>query len=350
MRLVTYKLDGAAKVGAWINGDRDIVDLAKAAAIGSQDVRFFNDMQSLIDGGEAALDLARKLASQGDGDALVSTDSVRILAPLPRPAQLRDFLSFPEHVLRCRMTAADLAIENAADPVAKRKEFEDSGFTNVPKGFYEFPVYYTCNRLTVSGPEDDIVWPTFSSFIDYELEWAAVIGGDCQNVAESDAAKHIFGYTIFNDWSARDEQMKAMGAAVNLGPGVGKDFANTLGPCIVTRDEIPDPYALAMRGYVNGNLISSGNTSGMHYSFEEIIAYITRGHGLFAGEVLGSGTVGTGCSLETRHQVLSGDLIELEIDSIGTLRNRVVAPHLAGAVSGGFGEAMAKAMQLAIKP
>ncbi len=350
MRLVTFKHDGAARVGAWVNGDQDIVDLASAAARSGADGGSFTSMQSLIDGGEAALDVARKLAASADGDLLVRTESVQILSPLPRPAQLRDFLSFPEHVRRCRVTTADLAVETAADPDAKRRELDATGFTNVPKAYYDFPVYYTCNRMSVTGPDVDIVWPPFSSFIDYELEWAVVIGSDCQSVSEAQAANHIFGYTIFNDWSARDEQMKAMGTAVNLGPGVGKDFANTLGPCIVTRDEVPDPYDLAMRGYVNGDLVSHGNTSGMHYRFEEIIAYLTRGHALVAGEVLGSGTVGTGCSLETRHQILPGDMIELEIDLIGRLRNRVVAPHLEGRAQPGFSEALAKAMQLAIKP
>jgi len=350
MRLVTYKGVGAPRVGVWINGDRDIVDLAQAASRSAAMSDQFRDMQSLIEGGEAALDSARHLVASADGEDLVSTESVQILSPLPRPAQLRDFLSFPEHVRRCRVTTADLAVETAADPEAKRREMDASGFTNVPKGYYDFPVYYTCNRMTVGGTDEDIVWPSFSSFIDYELEWAVVIGNDCQNVSEAQAAKNIFGYTIFNDWSARDEQMKAMGAPVNLGPGVGKDFANTLGPCIVTRDEIPDPYDLGMRGYVNGDLISSGNTSGMHFRFEEIIAYLTRGHVLAAGEVLGSGTVGTGCSLETRHQILPGDVIELEVDRIGRLRNRVVAPHLDRTAAGGFNDAMAKAMQLAIKP
>ena len=350
MRLVTYRNGGAPRVGAWINGDRDIVDLVQAAARTSAATDQFKDMQSLIEGGDAALDSARQLVASADGEVLVSTESVQILSPLPRPAQLRDFLSFPEHVRRCRVTTADLAVETAADPEAKRREMDASGFTNVPKGYYDFPVYYTCNRMTVSGTDEDIVWPSFSSFIDYELEWAVVIGNDCQSVSEAQAAKNIFGYTIFNDWSARDEQMKAMGAVVNLGPGVGKDFANTLGPCIVTRDEISDPYDLGMRGYVNGDLISSGNTGGMHFRFEEIIAYLTRGHVLAAGEVLGSGTVGTGCSLETRHQILPGDVIELEVDLIGRLRNRVVAPHLSRAESGGFSNAMAKAMQLAIKP
>ena len=350
MRLVTYKRGSEVLLGAWINADQDIVDLAAAAGRSGANTAPFNTMQSLIDGGEAALDIARTLAEGASGELLDRTESVQILSPLPRPAQLRDFLSFPEHVRRCRVTTADLAVETAADPDAKRRELDASGFTNVPKTYYDFPVYYTCNRMSVTGPDVDIVWPPFSSFIDYELEWAVVIGSDCQSVSEAQAANHIFGYTIFNDWSARDEQMKAMGTAVNLGPGMGKDFANTLGPCIVTKDEIPDPYDLAMRAYVNGDLVSHGNTCGMHYRFEEIIAFLTRGHGLVAGEVLGSGTVGSGCSLETRHQILPGDTIELEVDHIGRLRNRVIAPHLEGQPRAGFSESLAKAMQLAIKP
>src|SRR5690606_15570397 len=132
-----------------------------------------------------------------------------------------------------------------------------------------------------------------------------------------------FGYTIFNDWSARDLQMPFMKG--QLGPGAGKDFANSIGPCIVTADEIENPYSLRMTAKVNGELWSDGSTSSMHYSFDDAVRLLSADRLLVPGEIIGSGTVLSGCGFELGRALSIGDVVELEIDGIGCLRNRVVA-------------------------
>ena len=153
-----------------------------------------------------------------------------------------------------------------------------------------------------------------------ELRWA--LRGLRRDIPPGRARDHIFGYTIFNDWSARDVQIAVMSA--NLGPGEGKDFANGLGPCIATPDEFADPYALAMTAHVNGELWSQGSTGTMHHSFEDAIVQFSRERTLHAGEVLGSGTVLSGCGFELDRRLAEGDVVELAVEGIGTLRNRIV--------------------------
>ena len=219
-------------------------------------------------------------------------------------------------------------IASSPDPDAKRAEMETAGQFELAESYYDFPVYYVSNRMAVIGHGTDVDWPPYSSFIDFELEWAAIIGREGRSITTGDAKSHIFGYTIFNDWSARDEQARVMGGAINLGPSSGKDFANGFGPCIVTADEFDDPYNLAMIARVNGTEVARGSTSGMHYKFEDLIAHISRGHSLYPGEILGSGTVGGGCAVEAGIQLADGDIVELEVEGIGVLGNRVNAPHV----------------------
>ncbi len=196
------------------------------------------------------------------------------------------------------------------------------------RSFYEYPVYYISNRMSVVGPEVDVVWPTYSNFIDYELELAVVIGKPGGQIGKENARDHIFDYTIFNDWSARYEQMKAMEHTLSVGPGPGKDFANGLGPCIVTSDELTDHNNLTMKARVNGKELSSGSTADMYWKFEDLIEHITRAHRIYPGEIIGSGTVGTGCGAERGEKYAPGDVIELEVEGIGVLRNRVLAPQM----------------------
>jgi len=350
MRLITYIRNDVQRLGAWIDNDQSVVDLAAASMlIHGNGAGVYSTMQSLIEGGEAPLDRARRLLERPPTEAIFPSHVCTLRPPLPQPTQLRDFLAFPEHVRGCRITLGELMIDDAADPEQKRKELTAAKYFDVPPGYFDYPVYYTGNRLSISGDQEDIIWPSFSNFIDYELEWAAVIGMAGKTISNGQAKGHIFGYTIFNDWSARDEQMKAMGGAVSLGPGVGKDFANTIGPCIVTADEITDPYSLAMKASLNGKLVSSGNTSGMHFKFEELIEYVSRAHAIYPGEIMGSGTVGGGCSLETRIHIGHGDTIELEVDQIGKLKNRVLAPHLSSNNNNSFSKGLMSAMKSAIK-
>ncbi len=324
MRLVTAIHRDREFTGAWLDGDTVVLDLGHAAREAGENERLFADMQTMISSGPRAWDLARELILRRSDQCVVPTASCRLKAPLPRPAQLRDFLCFEQHLLNAFAAAKELIASRSADPEAARQELERSGAYSIPPVWYQSPIYYNASRFAVGGTDTDVLWPAYSEVMDYELEFAAVIGIGGRDIAAEDALSHVFGYTVFNDFSARDEQFRAM--AGRLGPGKGKDFdnANILGPCIVTADEMGDPYALEMTARVNGEEWSRGNTSSMFHRFEQVIAHISRSETLHAGEVLGSGTVGSGCGLEQNRYLQHGDLVELEIERIGVLRNRVL--------------------------
>jgi fumarylacetoacetate (FAA) hydrolase len=216
---------------------------------------------------------------------------VRLLAPVHRPPSIRDFYAFEEHVTRAR------ALRDAGPP---------------PPEWYDIPVFYFSNPAAVYGPEDAIPFPEGVEELDYELELAAVIGAD----------EEIGGYTVMNDWSARDVQRAEM--TVGLGPAKGKDFATSLGPVLVTADEL-DGSGAEMVARVNGEERSRGNSRDMHHSWQAIVAQAGRNTRLLPGDVLGSGTVGSGCILEhgDGRWLQPGDVVELEIEGIGILRNTV---------------------------
>jgi fumarylacetoacetate (FAA) hydrolase len=220
-------------------------------------------------------------------------EEVRLLAPVPRPPSVRDAYAFEEH------------IRNAA---------RVTGRPGVPDEWYELPVFYFSNPAAIYGPDDEIPFPAGSEELDYELEVAAVIGG----------SGAIGGFTIMNDWSARDLQRKEM--RVGLGPAKGKDFATSLGPIVVTPDELGD-LRLEMIARVNGEERSRGNMGDMYHSWEAIIERASANTQLVPGDVIGSGTVGTGCILEhgDGRWLQPGDVVELEVEGIGVLRNRVGA-------------------------
>jgi 2-keto-4-pentenoate hydratase/2-oxohepta-3-ene-1,7-dioic acid hydratase in catechol pathway len=237
-----------------------------------------------------------------NGERLVHNPSdVRLLAPLPRPVSLRDFYAFEQHV--------KTGFQKRGEPM--------------PAEWYEMPVYYKGNHLAIIGPGDSAPWPSFTTKFDYELEIAVVIGKRCRNVSAADARDVIAGVTVMNDFSARDVQRKEM--KVRLGPAKGKDWCTSIGPALVTLDEIGDLYALEMTARVNGEVWSTGSTASMHWRFEQMIEFLSHDDTLHPGEVIGSGTVGTGCGLELDRWVRPGDVIELEIEKIGVLRNTVGA-------------------------
>ncbi len=226
--------------------------------------------------------------------------AVRLRSPLPRPASVRDFYAFEAHV--------KAGFERRNEPMAPE--------------WYEIPVYYKSDHQNIIGPGDDVLWPSFTEKFDYELEIAFVIGRTGRNIPEERALAYVAGFTVMNDFSARDIQGKEM--KVRLGPAKGKDWATALGPYLVTTDEIGDPYRLAMTARVNGEIWSRGNTSSIHWKFEQMLAFLSRDLTVYPGDVIGSGTVGSGCGLELNRWVKPGDVIELEIEKIGVLRNRVV--------------------------
>jgi fumarylacetoacetate (FAA) hydrolase len=262
----------------------------------------YPDMHAVIAAG------AEKAVSKASKDSF-ALDEVQFHSPI-HPTTLRDGYAFEQHVV-----------------TANRNRGRE-----VPEEWYQFPVFYFTNPNAVFGHEDVIPYPPYTNAMDYELEIAAVIGKGGMNIKPEDVPAHIFGYTIFNDWSARDVQRKEM--IVGLGPAKGKDFASSFGPVIATHDELadratghPGVYDLSMVARVNGKEFSRGNFKDMYWSFGEIIARASDCVMLNSGDVIGSGTVGTGCLLElTKFQgpwLNEGDVIELEAERIGVLRNTV---------------------------
>jgi 2-keto-4-pentenoate hydratase/2-oxohepta-3-ene-1,7-dioic acid hydratase in catechol pathway len=273
---------------------------------------------------ERAADLADWAFRERPDGIVCRLEDVRLAPPVPMPASIRDTMSFERHIIQATRRAAlgrlgplDARLERRVGP---RRSL--AGRLN--KAFYERPLYYKSNARSVVGHEADVRIPRYTNRFDYELEWGIFIGKPGTDIPEREAREHIAGYTIFNDFSARDIQMAEMRG--RLGPAKGKDFdtGNAIGPWLVTPDELPDPYALTMSAHVNGAEWSRGSTRDMYWSFEEIIAYISQSEMLRSGDFIGSGTVGGGCGLEVGAFLARGDVVELEVERIGLLRNRVV--------------------------
>lgn len=323
MRLVTFCMKSEKpQLGALLRDGR-VLDL-EAAAAGSPP---FQSMLSLIEAGPDAWDRARTLIRQADASCTRQAVDCRLLAPLPVPPQIRDFMCFEKHVIQAFGAAFRMKATRVASAAEKAALLAQADAFRPPPVWYERPLYYKANRFSISGPGDTIRWPGYSRLMDYECELACVIGRAGADIRREQALDHVFGYTIFNDFSARDAQGAEMPGG--LGPAKGKDFdgANAFGPCIVTADEIPDPYGLSMIVRVNGEERSRGNSRDMHWKFEDLIAYVSQGETLRPGEILGSGTVGDGCGLESLRFLDDGDQVELEIPPIGVLQNRVVRTH-----------------------
>jgi 2-keto-4-pentenoate hydratase/2-oxohepta-3-ene-1,7-dioic acid hydratase in catechol pathway len=317
VKLVTFEGTEGPRLGAILAGE--VIDLQKAAQHQAID-NVPTSMQALIERGEQGLDLVRALLNRAAVDDIAR--SPRLLAPLPRPIRLRDCCMFLEH-MEIGLAKVQRAIERSSlEPQSGDPSDRAVDRVSLHPEFYRQVIYYNADHLHIFGPDDDVCWPNQAGWADYELELACVVGKNGRDIDRGTARDFIFGVTIFNDWSARDLQIPFMEA--RLGPGEGKDFANSLGPCIVTLDEIGDIYDLTMTARVNGTEWSRGSSRSIHHHFEAAIAQFSRGKTLFAGEVIGSGTVASGCGLELDKKLGSGDVVELEVEKIGILRNRVV--------------------------
>ena len=329
MRLVTFTVRaGRPRAGALVDGDRKVIDLqgAHAARYRGRRSAHLASVLAIAAGGAGALDLAHSLvaARRRPAGAAHARAAVKLLAPIPQPPQMRDFLCFEKHLVQAFQAARKVRAAQAPDPEAALREMEAKGILAIPQVWYERPIFYHPNRLNVVGPEADVLWPAYSSALDFELEFGCFIGTPGKDVPRERARQHIFGYTIFNDVSARDEQTREMPG--QLGPGKGKDFdtGNVLGPCLVTADELKDPYRLAMSVRVNGEEWGRGSSGEMRWRFEDCIAHVTRSETIHPGEFFGSGTVGGGSGLEQMRFLEPGDVVELEVEGIGVLRNRFV--------------------------
>lgn len=331
MKLITFQdQSGALRLGALHAADESrVVDLhAGAVALERPDPEMLVSMLGLIEAGSSGLALAAEVIEAATHRldakwAAIPTAQIRWKSPLPVPPQLRDCLMFEEHLLNSYAQLRKTLAAGEPDPEAALAEYEAKGVYRVPSVWYEFPVYYKVNRFSFIGHEEDIVWPFYTKKLDFELEYACVLNSYTKDVSVEEAKSHIFGYTIFNDVSARDVQSVEMQAS--LGPSKGKDFdtGNILGPCIVTADSI-DPDNLTMIARINGEEWCRGNSGSAKWTFSEVIAHASRSETLVPGECIGSGTVGGGCGLEHGRFLNPGDIIELEVSGIGILRNRVV--------------------------
>lgn len=324
MKLATYSAGGQQKVGLVHSNDSKLFDLGAAAGRNGSNPAFAS-MLSLIDAGEVALDTARVLFEKhGNDESLsVAVAGADILAPVPEPRQCRDGMSFPLHILQAPRGQEKLAAR-AKNDMAELARIEAEPLGELPEVYRRQPIYYITNRFSVRGTNTTVKWPRYSKVMDYELEFGIITKNKGANITAAKAKDHIFGYTIFNDFSARDAQRLEMEG--RLGPAKGKSFdgGNVMGPWIVTPDEIGDPYSLKMECRVNGKVRSSGVSDGMLFPFEELIAHISQDETLMPGEFIGSGTVGNGCGLELGWYLEHNDEIELEVEKIGVLKNKVV--------------------------
>lgn len=286
VELVTYDSAEAGSGRVGVRREDDVVPVEGPST-----------MMELLRLGDDGVDRARSALRRGRGEPL---DRVRLRAPLPRPNSMRDFMLVEEHV--------------------------KNSFGTVPQEWYEIPAHWKGNPDTVIGPEDEVPWPHYTDKLDFELEVAAVIGRPAYRATVGEAAACIAGYTIFNDWSARDIQFREM--AVGIGPAFGKDFATSLGPCLVTADAF-DIGAAGARARVNGETWSDGDLGSMNFGFPEVISLLSEDQPLHPGDVLGGGTIGRGCGLELDRWIAPGDVVELEVDGIGVLRNTVGAKRTA---------------------
>ncbi|WP_028785143.1 fumarylacetoacetate hydrolase family protein [Thalassobacillus devorans] len=305
MKYITFRNNLGKIAAGWIDNEI-VVDMQEAS-----NGKLPSDLVTFLEKEEAYRGLVDQLADSLniEDPGVYRKEEVELLAPLPRPVSVRDFYAFEEHVKTAR---------------GKR------GLDVVPE-WYEVAVFYFSNHLAVKGPNEEVARPKNCEWLDYELEIACVIGKQGRNISAAEADDYIFGYCIMNDWSARDLQRQEL--KVGLGPAKGKDFATSMGPWLVTKDELAafqkgGRYDLEMKAAVNGKVLSEGSFETIHYTFAEMIERASADVTLYPGEVLGSGTVGTGCILELGtniHRWLEpGDEVSLEITGLGKLTNKII--------------------------
>jgi 2-keto-4-pentenoate hydratase/2-oxohepta-3-ene-1,7-dioic acid hydratase in catechol pathway len=283
------------------------VDLVNAwTESGRDDEPFLSSTLALIEAGPGAWARVSEVAASADDHLRVASDA-RLACPLDRVPSLRDFLAFEDHV--------KAGAERRGVPV--------------PDYWYEAPVYYKGNHRSIIGPDEDCPWPSYTEYLDFELELAMIVGRPGRDIGADRAAGYVFGFTVMNDFSARDVQSKEMNAW--LGPAKGKDFATGLGPCIVTADEVGAEPNLEMTCRVNGEEWGRARSGEMHWRWADLLAHVSLDENVFPGDVSGSGTPSGCCGLDLGRRLGPGDVVELEIEKIGVLRNHILPPRLVDA-------------------
>ncbi len=317
MHLVTFRVAAGAQRFGVLDGDRVVEPgpvlladqrLRAGASTGARAPEVAREMVAFFETGDAGLEHARRAVEiargRGEGgDDLVDgsgatvvhpLSEVQLLAPVPRPRRIRDYLTYTEHAAGSGMT--------------------------VPPAFEAMPICYKCNIETVVGPGEELLWPSYTDQLDFELELGFFTSGGGRDLSPVQAQTRIAGITIFNDVSARDIQFFEMG--LTIGPSKGKDFCTAMGPCVVTMDEV-DEWSVQMNATVNGEVWATGTTKQRQFSFAEVLAWASLDEEVYPGEFFALGTVGGGCGLELDRWIQPGDVVELEASGVGILRNTV---------------------------
>lgn len=321
MKLVTYIMKGdplkEEKIGVLTMNDSEVLDLQKASEIyNNGKCIHFDNMIAFLSGREEAREIAQELVNKAGKESKVSIDYVKLLAPVPKPPMLRDTMCYEQHYINCQKTILGM---KGVDP-----ETVDAETLKPPKIWYDMPLFYKGNVNSIIGTGEEVTYPEGEQFKDYELELAFYINKEGKNINSKDALDYIGGFTILNDFSARMTQIKEMNNEFGLGPAISKDFANAMGPCMVTPDAF-DYRNANMIVRVNGEERGRGNSGMMYHKIGDVIEYISNNITLYPGDVIATGTVPLGTGLEIGKFLACGDEIELEIEGIGLLKNKVVA-------------------------
>jgi 2-keto-4-pentenoate hydratase/2-oxohepta-3-ene-1,7-dioic acid hydratase in catechol pathway len=320
MKFVTFiDKQGQERVGAHVDADT-VLDLQAAT---SPDRACFHSMLTLIEGGDAALALAREALDRRPSQAVRALADIRLAAPIPRPPRLRMMSLDPQHLKQAIVGITRMTSRAAPDPEAAFQAAIKNLPPFPPPGWYELPIYALMDHLCIAGPDQTTVWPSYSDWIDYELELACVIGKRARDVSEETAADVIFGYTILNDLSARDAQNKAQATGLSA-TAKGKEFTGgyPIGPCIVTRDEFDlDNLTAVLR--VNGEEWGRGSAKTRHWTFERGLAYASLAGDVVPGEIISSGAIANCSGIEHARKGQRGDVVELEVSGIGVLRTTI---------------------------
>ena len=328
MKFATYTLEGSIQPRFGFKKDKYIVDVLHAAIWANESkgnssfLEIPSTLKMALDNwgtnfiklkelDDCLPDINIQSHSVGGKPIAFLMNEVQLLAPVPDPQSFRDFYAFEQHVRAARKLRG---LEMHPD-------------------WFRIPIFYFSNPAAIYGHGSEIPYPRKTNELDFELEFAVIIAGAGSDILSKDADRHIAGYTICNDWSARDLQREEM--AMSLGPAKGKDFATSFGPYMVTPDELEDAWDengklnLRMTCHVNGTLISDGNTNDLYHPFKDMIERASMNTKLLSGDYLGSGTVGTGCILELRPEntggwIKKGDVVTLEVKRLGVLENKIV--------------------------